>query len=618
MVSGRTGPDPWEPLQPGKRIGRYRIEKELGRGGMSVVYLAEDLHLGKYWAVKAIRKPPEGMASEGESGRASLRAEAELMKKLEHPALPRIVDIFTEQDSVILVMDYVEGDTLAELLKRIGPFSEKLVREWLICLAGVLQYLHSQDPPVIYRDMKPANVIRKRDGSLVLLDLGIAREYKTDQELDTVALGTRGYAPPEQYGNAQTDIRSDIYSLGMTGAELLTGIPPDKDPWFYQSHPFRKVFPEISQDMENILNRCLAFSPRDRFESCAALIRALRHQDRLQRKGKSGRPGTVKRGRILVLTGLLVWEGLAVLLTGNAKEKTAQAQTTQVQTEPEQTEPAQVESTQAESEKVESEQTEKVQTGLGAAESEQAEQETEFVSDEVALAQDPAEELLSFLADSERSGVFSEEQGRLLQEHLAALPEEIRQDSRRYGEICFEAGRLYLFCYTGDKGSLRSRILHAQPYFAEAEVPEAGAYRQLCDYYITYVFGVPGIEGPDTGDCMEALQEIRICLEEADKISDGDGPYLQLVWLQSMAELLREYRQSFADTWVSREELTDVLDQIEEKVRAARAERADLAALQEEILAACAHSREDILRAYENIEKWKEAEHVYEKNDGAA
>ena len=350
MVSGRTGPDPWEPLQPGKRIGRYRIEKELGRGGMSVVYLAEDLHLGKYWAVKAIRKSPDGMSSEGESGRASLLAEAELMKKLEHPALPRIVDIFTEEDSVILVMDYVEGDTLAELLKRIGPFSEKLVREWLICLAGVLQYLHSQDPPVIYRDMKPANVIRKRDGSLVLLDLGIAREYKTDQELDTVALGTRGYAPPEQYGNAQTDIRSDIYSLGMTGAELLTGIPPDKDPWFYQSHPFRKVFPEISQDMENILNRCLAFSPRDRFESCAALIRALRHQDRMPRKGKSGRPGTVKRGRILVLAGLLVWEGLTGLLAGSAKEKTAQAQTTQVQTVPEQKEREQTESAQAESE----------------------------------------------------------------------------------------------------------------------------------------------------------------------------------------------------------------------------------------------------------------------------
>ena len=613
MVSGRTGPDPWEPLQPGKRIGRYRIEKELGRGGMSVVYLAEDLHLGKYWAVKAIRKSPDGMSSEGESGRASLLAEAELMKKLEHPALPRIVDIFTEQDSVILVMDYVEGDTLAELLKRIGPFSEKLVREWLICLAGVLQYLHSQDPPVIYRDMKPANVIRKRDGNLVLLDLGIAREYKTDQELDTVALGTRGYAPPEQYGNAQTDIRSDIYSLGMTGAELLTGIPPDKDPWFYQSHPFRKVFPEISQDMENILNRCLAFSPRDRFESCAALIRALRHQDRMPRNGKSGRTIMVKRGRILFLTGLIVWEGLAGLVTGNAKEKTAQAQTTQVHTEPEQTESA-----QAKSEEAEPEQTEKVQTESGATESEQAEQETEFVSNEPTQTQDPAKELLSFLAGSERSGVFSEEQSSLLQEYLAALPDEIRQDSRRYGEICYEAGRLYLFCYAGDKGSLRSRILHAQPYFAEAEVPEAGAYRQLCDFFITYVFSVPGVEGPDTGDCMGALQEIRICLEEADKISDGDGPYLQLVWLQSMEELLREYRQSFADTWVSKEELTGVLDQIEEKVHAIRAEHADLAALQEEILAACAHSREDILRTYENIEKWKEAEHVYEENDGAA
>ena len=111
---------------------------------------------------------------------------------------------------------------------------------------------------------------------------------------------------------------------------------------------------------------------------------------------------------------------------------------------------------------------------------------------------------------------------------------------------------------------------------------------------------------------------MRVCLEETDLVAEGDSPGLQLTWLQSMAELLREYRQSFADNWVSREELSDVLDQIEEKVRAVRGNRAGLTEQQEEILAECTRCREDILRTYENIEKWKEAEHVYEENNGAA
>ncbi len=365
MVNDRSGP---AELQPGSCIGRYRIEKELGRGGESVVYLATDLHLGKRWALKAVRirgADRETDTGPGE-GRRVFYEEAELMNRLDHPALPRIVDILEKEDTRILIMDYVEGETLAALLKRTGPFREETVREWMYRLAGVLEYLHGQTPPVIYRDMKPANVIRKPDGSLVLLDLGIAREYKNDRVKDTVVLGTRGYAPPEQYGNAQTDIRSDIYSLGITAAELLTGIPPDRDPYLYKTHPFRKILPEISEDFEIILNRCLAFSPRDRYRSCRELMLDLqrnpdkkahscgregthifmkkkRHQrkryqrnryrqDPVRKKWYLRKPypetkeKKPKRSVVAVLAVLIVAEGLAGTLGGGTKNPSVQAE----------------------------------------------------------------------------------------------------------------------------------------------------------------------------------------------------------------------------------------------------------------------------------------------------
>ena len=189
--------------------GKYEILKEIGKGGMSVVYLAMDKHLNKQWAVKEIRK--QGSGRNDDIVVNSLLAEANMMKRLDHPALPRIVDIIDNGVTIYIVMDYIEGESLDKILATEGIQSEELVIGWANPLCDALSYLHTQKRPIIYRDMTPANVILKPEGNIKIIDFGIAREYKEQNLADTTVLGTKGYAPPEQY-SGQTDQRSDIFA----------------------------------------------------------------------------------------------------------------------------------------------------------------------------------------------------------------------------------------------------------------------------------------------------------------------------------------------------------------------------------------------------------------------
>ncbi len=151
--------------------GRYRLVKIIGRGGTSVVYLAENVNLGTFWAVKRIQKNT-GMAK-------VLKAEPDILKKLNHPALPRIIDIIEDNENIYIIQDYIEGNSLYKELKKVKKFPEKQVMEWAKQICDVLAYLHSFKPnPIIYRDMKPSNIILTPWGDIKLVDFGIAREYK--------------------------------------------------------------------------------------------------------------------------------------------------------------------------------------------------------------------------------------------------------------------------------------------------------------------------------------------------------------------------------------------------------------------------------------------------------
>lgn len=200
--------------------GRYRVVGRIGHGATSEVFLVESLRLGTRWVIKAVdRVIAPGM---------DLLAEPNILKRLNHPHLPRIIDVFQEQQVLYLVMDYVEGQPMAELVRQEGPQPEPRVIRWATQLCDVLAYLHAQEPhPIIYRDMKPDNIMVDPGGNVRVVDFGIAREARQGRRADTVPLGTRGYAAPEQYGEAgPTGPWTDIYGLGATLYHLLTGQPP--------------------------------------------------------------------------------------------------------------------------------------------------------------------------------------------------------------------------------------------------------------------------------------------------------------------------------------------------------------------------------------------------------
>lgn len=256
--------------------GKYEILKMIGKGGMSEVYLAMDKNLNKQWAVKEIKK--RARDKNNEVVVQSAMAEANMMKKLDHPCLPRIVDIIDREDVIYVIMDYIEGEPLSKILENFGAQSQENVIEWGKELCGVLDYLHTQDPPIIYRDMKPANVMLQPNGSIKLIDFGIAREYKEQNLEDTVNLGTKGYAAPEQFGGkGQTDQRTDVYCLGVTLYHLVTGKNPCEPP--YEIYPIRYWKPSLSAGLESIILKCTQLNPEDRYESCAELLYAINHYE---------------------------------------------------------------------------------------------------------------------------------------------------------------------------------------------------------------------------------------------------------------------------------------------------------------------------------------------------
>lgn len=259
-------------LYAGDVLGeRYKIVREVGRGGMSIVYQADDLRLsGKLWAVKEFTYSNSANDTERrEEERTFLRKEAEIMKKLDHPTLPRIVDIIEKNETLYIVMDYIEGVSLDKVLNKRGAVEQDAVIEWGKQLSAALDYMHTQNPPIIYQDMKPSNIMLKPDGTVRIIDFGIAGEYR-DGNTEGKTFGTRGYAAPEQEdGKAPIDARTDIYSLGITLHHLVTGKNPLDPP--YEIKPIRSYNSKLSMGLEWIIRKCTQLNPRDRFQSCAEL-----------------------------------------------------------------------------------------------------------------------------------------------------------------------------------------------------------------------------------------------------------------------------------------------------------------------------------------------------------
>ncbi|TMD61673.1 MAG: serine/threonine protein kinase [Chloroflexi bacterium] len=248
------------------------ILRTIGQGGMGAVYKAQDLKRRTVCAIKEMSLsmvPPE----DREKAILNFKTEAQMLSSLKHPNLPSVAGYFAEGPRHFLVMEYIEGLTLDEyLLRNDAPFSEGRVLGWARQLCDVLTYLHSQHPPIIFRDMKPGNIMLMRDGRVKLIDFGIARFFRFMGAQDTQLLGTPGYAPPEQYGKAQTDKRSDIYSLAMTLFQLMTNTLSEKGFGLNDVHTH---YPFISLPVARALEKATSLAPEDRFQNAEDFRRAL-------------------------------------------------------------------------------------------------------------------------------------------------------------------------------------------------------------------------------------------------------------------------------------------------------------------------------------------------------
>lgn len=239
---------------------------------MAAVYQARDTKRGTLCAIKEMSLSTVA-PDERPKAIQNFLAEARILSRLNHPNLPAFTDFFTEGARHFLVMEYIDGSTLDDLLERNGgPFSERRVLGWARQLCDVLEYLHSQQPPVIFRDMKPSNVMLTRTGRIKLIDFGIARLFRSSGAQDTQLLGTPGYAPPEQYGTAQTDERSDIYSLAMTLFHLMTNSISENGFGLEKVH---ENFPQISPPVARALEKATTLRLEDRYDSIVVFRRAL-------------------------------------------------------------------------------------------------------------------------------------------------------------------------------------------------------------------------------------------------------------------------------------------------------------------------------------------------------
>lgn len=272
-----------KPLTEGTMLNnRYRIVRKIGGGGMGAVYLALDQNLGGI--ERAVKEMVQSSIEEEQQLKAidDFKRESLILSALDHPAIPTIYDYFYDgsEGRFYLVMKYIAGGDLAGRLRASpgGRIDEKTVTEWAVQITDVLAYLHGLETTIVYRDLKPSNVmIDSKTGRVMLIDFGIARSIN-QQEKGVTAVGTMGYAPPELF-SGQVEPRSDIYSLGSTMFHLLTGADPQNNPLLifdFQKNPRpRQINPQMSDQMERILMRSVEYTADSRFSSANEMRKAL-------------------------------------------------------------------------------------------------------------------------------------------------------------------------------------------------------------------------------------------------------------------------------------------------------------------------------------------------------
>jgi serine/threonine-protein kinase len=291
---------PVHQLEPGTLLlDRYSIVTRVGGGGMGSVYQARDKRLAD--RLCAVKEMIEMFADQNQRAKAveDFKREAEVLAQLDHPSIPTVFDYFIEGGRYYLVMRWIGGGDLAEQMRLHGGLvDEPSVVKWAIQICDVLHYIHSQKPPIIYRDLKPANLmLDDKNGRVMLVDFGIARVVRPTEK-GVTAIGTMGYAPPELFAG-KVEPRSDVYSLGATVFHMLTGSDPQDNPLlifdFSKNPRPRQINPAISAEMERILIKAVAHKPEDRHSSALELMRELeQHRARIDPRAKGSRHSAIR------------------------------------------------------------------------------------------------------------------------------------------------------------------------------------------------------------------------------------------------------------------------------------------------------------------------------------
>lgn len=556
--------------------GKYEILKLIGTGGMSYVYLAMDKRLNKQWAVKEIKKSANGKNDEIIEN--SLLAEANLMKRLDHPALPRIVDIIDNGKTIYIIMDYIEGESLDKILNEYGAQPQELVIDWAKQVCDALGYLHSQKPPIIYRDMKPANIMLKLEGNIKIIDFGIAREYKEQNLADTKVLGTKGYASPEHYGNRQTDARSDIYTLGMTMHHLLTGVDPRPADYMYA--PIRQWNPELSGGLERIIDKCTALDPEDRYQNCNELMYALDHYEE--------EDGVYKKKQKRKLISFIATAATTIIMLcvgafGNVmasyENNKDYDQKINIST-----------STPYDT---------KVKTYLEA----------------IDIFKGDTRAYIKLLQAYKDNGKFGNEESKQFEAKYNANKGEISRNQKDALELYYEAGTTYFYMYSvnGENG-FREQIQRSLPYFnliVESKDKSfkyfniSNGYATVCKFYSEYVLSDTSKKEPTYETYDKLLNTLSKCIHNLDDYEDEDAAYVRLVLYRQIGALLNDQRKGFAQLGIDKNQVIDILDTIDTKTEKMFVTQQASTAIKEDIKDNCRIYRESINDTYENTEERK-------------
>ncbi len=515
---------------------KYEILTLIGRGGMSEVYLARDKRLNKQWAVKEI--PKKARDKNNEIVVQSAIAEANLIKQLDHPAIVRIVDIIDNPDVIYIIEDYIEGETLNTILEENGAQPQELVIEWAMQICQALEYLHTRKPAVIYRDMKPSNVMLKPDGNIKIIDFGIAREYKEQSLADTVSLGTRGYAAPEQFGGkGQTDARTDVYCLGVTLYHLVTGHSPCDPP--YEIYPIRYWNPQLDPGLEAIIEKCTQLNPNDRYQSCAELLYALQHYQengaayRAKQKRRLGTfIGTVAACLLCAAVGVA---GLAMRTYTNNEDYT--------------------------------------QNILQAEKAATPEEKVEYYAKAIEIKPTAVEAYLGMVDAFKDDTAFSVEEEKTFKEIINPNLSELREQEE-YGELAFEIGKLYWYYYdygrSEDTDNQVTRMKSSIQWFSDAA--DSGSlgnqeYNMAKVYKDIGVFNrdiTLNIEEASDKDMYRPYWDNMVELVDLLAGSNEDSEIVELEVYKLVMYSIETYARKFKAVGVTQDEMLDLFNTVKE------------------------------------------------------